>query len=581
MPLKPTKQQREIIENKHGLFTVRACPGSGKTFTVAARLNHALKEWPNQHRGVAVASFTNVAWKEIADYLALEFERPPLGHPHFLGTLDSFINKYVFLPYGHLVMPSKARPILTGPPHDDREPIGSWIWWQSQDCNAKGCLLNDFTYDMNQNVIRIGYSEMGHKCSVNGRPCTVKKPIFTARGLATQSDAIVFSVMVLKKYPAIAKALAYRFPFLIVDEAQDTSVEQMAIIDLLIENGLREVMLVGDPDQAIYEWREAEPSLFLHKCSAWKDNSASLSENWRSSRHICQAANQMCSSAISMTAANPKVADYVIKPSVMGYASDNDIPKIVKSFIRECSEAGIAVGDRYALTRSKELVNVIVPGTFPGRYHPWSEDAPLTGPLAHAKYLYDQEEYSGSMRMMERIVYRKQVDNGQVSFSKLYPTSNHLAFRAELFSALERLPKTADITLGVWVQEAQAIVNQMPLLGVDRTLKVKRPSKIAHYPSLHFNMVFGQSTQSAVLSDLSSQTVHAAKGTSLDAVLIVLKKKGASGPYYSSLIAKKVGLHECEELRIVYVALTRAKRILWLLVPGADQAAWSRYLGVN
>jgi hypothetical protein len=522
-----------------------------------------------------------VAWKEIAGYLALEFERPPLGHPHFLGTLDSFINKYVFLPYGHLVMPSKARPVLTGQPHDDHEPIGSWIWWQSQDCNAKGCLLNEFTYDASRNVVRIGYPAMGHKCSVGGRPCTVKKPSFTAKGLATQSDAIVFSVMILKKYPVIAKALAYRFPVLIVDEAQDTSAEQMAIIDLLIENGLGEVMLVGDPDQAIYEWREAEPSLFLHKCSAWKDNSASLSENWRSSNYICQAANQMCSGAISMTAVNPKVADFGIQPSVAGYASDDDIPKIVESFVRECSEAGVAVCDRYALTRSKELVNVIVPGSFPGRFHPWTEDAPLTGPLAHAKYLYDREEFSGAMRLMERIVLTRQRDNGPLSFSKLYPTSNHLACRAEFFSALARLPITAEKTLGVWVQEAQAVVDQMPLLGVDRALKVKRPSKIAHYPSLHFNMVFGQSTQSAVRRDLSAETVHAAKGTSLDAVLIVLKKKGASGPYYANLIAKKVGLYECEELRIVYVALTRARRILWLLVPEGDQVTWSRYLGLH
>ena len=581
MPLKPTEQQRIIIEDKTGLFTVRACPGSGKTFTVAARLNHILEKWNDRNRGIAVASFTNVAWKEIAEYLASEFGRPPLGLPHFLGTLDSFINKYVFLPFGHLVMPAKARPVLTGPPHDDHEPIGSWIWWQNKDCNIKECRLNEFTYDANRNVIRIGYPKMGYKCSVAGQPCTKKKPLLTQRGLATQTDANFFSLLVLKTYPDIARALAYRFPVLIVDEAQDTSAQQMAMIDLLVSNGLSEVMLVGDPDQAIYEWREAEPLLFLQKCSEWRERSASLDENWRSSDYICKATSRMSSDGGSTKAVNPNVAAFGTRPQILGYSSEQEIAKHSKSFVQTCSEAGVAIGDRHVLTRGRELANVVVPGTLPEKLDPWADGAPLTGKLARARYLLDSKDYPGAIRLMERIVFKEQQAGGQMNFGRLYPTSSHLSTRGQMLDVLARLPATKEKTIGKWVEEARNVVVQMALLGKDKELKVKRASANHNYPDMRFDTLFGKPEEHCKGQELSAQTVHSAKGKSLDAVLAVLKTKGTRGATYAQLVANRASLLDQEELRIVYVALTRARRILWLLVPEADQAAWNDYLGLS
>ena len=93
---------------------------------------------------------------------------------------------------------------------------------------------------------------------------------------------------ILEGFPQIAKAVALRFPYLIVDEAQDTSEIQMRIIDLIIANGLNEVMLVGDPDQAIFEWNDARPDLLNEKFNDWED-SIVLNESRRSSQLICNA----------------------------------------------------------------------------------------------------------------------------------------------------------------------------------------------------------------------------------------------------------------------------------------------------
>lgn len=60
----------------------------------------------------------------------------------------------------------------------------------------------------------------------------------------------------------VASAIAERFPVIIIDEAQDTSVNQMAVFDLLSKSGVKSMFLVGDADQSIYEWRNASPECF-------------------------------------------------------------------------------------------------------------------------------------------------------------------------------------------------------------------------------------------------------------------------------------------------------------------------------
>lgn len=104
-----TPEQRAVCY-QDGSFVVRACPGSGKTRTTATRFAWKIANWRNRHSGVAALSFTNVAWKEISQQLVnLGLQGCP-SWPHFLGTIDAFVNRYVFLPFGHIVMGCKSRP---------------------------------------------------------------------------------------------------------------------------------------------------------------------------------------------------------------------------------------------------------------------------------------------------------------------------------------------------------------------------------------------------------------------------------------------------------------------------------------
>ena len=93
-----TPKQADIVLGRSGLFTVRACPGSGKTYTVAARLNRLLGDWKPRHQGIATISFTNIACQEIAGYLATEFGPVgPADVPPLPGN-DRQLHQQVHLP---------------------------------------------------------------------------------------------------------------------------------------------------------------------------------------------------------------------------------------------------------------------------------------------------------------------------------------------------------------------------------------------------------------------------------------------------------------------------------------------------
>lgn len=110
-----TTEQVEFLESS-GKVVLHACPGSGKTTIVARKLANYLQCWNRPHQGIAVLSFTNVASDEIRHQAT---EMLPEGYcvddPHFIGTLDSFIDNFIFLRFGYLLQKKPKRPVITSP----------------------------------------------------------------------------------------------------------------------------------------------------------------------------------------------------------------------------------------------------------------------------------------------------------------------------------------------------------------------------------------------------------------------------------------------------------------------------------
>ena len=585
MPPDLTDKQNDVVFNKSGLFVVKACPGSGKTLTVAARLHRLLVDWNNPHSGIAAISFTNIAWQEIESYLKYDYHVTiPLNYPHFLGTIDSFINRFIFLPFGQRVMGCNSRPELTGLPHNHYEPIGNWLFWPSDAAECwKYCKLNSFSYDENGNITVAGPDTYRHfkQCSRNHQDCLRLKKSFNFAGYATQSDSNYFAMKLLEDIPELARTLAHRFPVMIVDEAQDSSRIQMHIIDSLIRSGLNEVMLVGDPYQAIYEWRHAEPKLFNDKFNEWKDNCVWLDENWRSTQSICDLACRLANSADPITSKNVNIVPFDHVPLLYGYENETELQELYYAFQQHCTEKGIDPELISALTRSRELVNSIIPGSIPAfRSSPWRENDDRSRQIAYAKFLFDQDAFRGAIARLETDVYRYMTGNTahrRIDIMKHARSVGIGKWRSILFKLLCDLPESTG-TISAWLPRANAILsNHTFLAGCNLAIKSDRHPN--YYSSLKFEDLFSIPDIEITANTASNGTVHSVKGRSLEAVFLALKSRGATRRKYTNLLGSDL-LQE-EELRIVYVAITRPKKALASAVPKSDKERWQEYLFNN
>ena len=573
-----TKQQKAIVEEKSGRFVVRACPGSGKTYTVAARLARLIKKWDEAHAGIAALSFTNVAWKEIEQYLVQEFDVPVPNYPHFLGTIDSFLNTYVFLPFGHTVMGCEGRPTLSGPPYDNVEPteVDTWLHWKWGICQRKQCKLNAISYDIDGQLSCFNGRAYFKNCGKNHKRCRDLKQIFNSSGHATQLDANYYSMKLLVDNELLASALARRFPVLIVDEAQDSSAIQMRIIDLLASAGLEEIILVGDPDQAIFEWRTAEPSNFTAKYNEWENNSEELDKNWRSTKSICVFASKL--SELTMEHADIDLPDPGPEPMIIPYTSD-DLDSTVIAFETECKDSAEPLEDIAILCRSRSRIPEI---TGAGRKKdqrplPWRGGDTLTRDLVYAAHLRDKGEWLAGFRITERSLAKLQTGKSRVTqenLRALHGSTGFSEWRARAYRVLRLLPDTLRTPLGQWVNEASS---KLQSIGIPQDrIQIKTGKHKEYYGQLSITQLLGGGGVAETPSGIPCGTVHAFKGQTLDAVLLVVGKKGGNYAYKTVLGSS---LEENEELRIIYVAITRAKMLLWIAVPEEDHVLWYERFG--
>ncbi|SNR97871.1 UvrD-helicase domain-containing protein [Flavobacterium sp. ov086] len=593
-----SESQKIILDYNDGTVVVKACPGSGKTYSLAARISRLLKESQAGKKGLCVISFTNIACMEIEDRLANNFSTiVPLKHPHFFGTIDSFINTFIFLPFGHLIMGCDSRPELVGEPHAPWSVKRSdWDYDQYFDkttFDADGMLIpiapyQAFSFRWNY------YNKDGR--TVNGNILRImrSKNTLFKKGYANQSDANYLSLKVLQKYPVIAQNLAQKFSHFMIDECQDTNDVHMKIIDILNEQGGGNIMLVGDRDQSIFEWNDAKPELFDQKYNLW--DKILLNQNRRSSQLICNFIKNL-SSFEEINAVNEKVKDSAIEPSIYGYitpknatAKDKTIitleqsvenfKEILNNFLDECRKNKIPI--------DKENTAVLYRGNSSSKYLglrsdlndfetiPWITNHHHVKNIIKGRHMYENGSFNKGYKLMEKGYFEALMRpsnpqfycNTQFVADRIY-TNGIKQHRKEVFSFIECLPASKDKTLNEWVEQANKALREAAF-----ALEFRIESQ---FGNIAIDDYFGEDLNSEKLHPFYFGTVHSVKGKTFQAVLLLLGKK-AVRKNYATIITSDLAVlnaNDLEELRIVYVALSRPEILLQMAVPDSDLALWT------
>lgn len=560
---KMTAEQKEFL-SAEGKVIMKACPGSGKTYTVAHKLLSYVDNWKDYHRGVAVLSFTNVASNEIYEKAQIiNGSLGKLGYPHFIGTVDSFIDEFIVLRYGHLHTVGKVRPRIA---LSDIWKI-PYKYWRTE-CHKNGCIdcIEKFYYGIDGKFYK-GNEQVTCVCgNARALPCQQYKRMLSDRNIVFQNETALFAYQLLNKIPSVAAAIAERFPIIIIDEAQDTSINQMAVFELLSNSGIESMFLVGDPDQAIYEWRNANPECFIRKLKDPNWKTLELTGNFRSSQNICNVTS-FFSASLEGKVSNNAIGDWMNEKEIpiLLLTKKNSEEEIVNYFLDKCTKMGIRISPKTVaiLTRGRIFSDTDITGLWKSKEIELFAKAAYEWKMGSRKKAY-QEASKASYYM----IFNEDVDEYLMK-QKIRKYTDENLWKDYVIDILAGMP---DIELGIaeWAVKFSVIyccisAKHGYTISSDKTpksvFKIKRSDKqTPHFMQIPLRKYF----EKKKVDKYTSSSIHGVKGESYDAVLIHIRSRSGNTIYPKLLIQ---GNLDQEMMRIAYVAMTRPRRLLMIAMP--------------
>ena len=237
---------------------VSACPGSGKTTLVVAKLAILARKWKSNTRGICVLSHTNVAREEIEHRLgSTDVGQRLLSYPHFIDTIHSFVNRFLAIPWllsaGYRVaaidndLTTRVRRRHLG--EKDYRRLNSYLERKFRSFDSLRIGTSNFSTPLADGAFPGGpHTEMYQLAASALRHAA-------EQGYFCYDEIFVLGEALLAQQPALPSILLQRFPFVLVDEMQDTSEQQNNFLRRLFPRDSKAVCVqrVGDPNQAIFE----------------------------------------------------------------------------------------------------------------------------------------------------------------------------------------------------------------------------------------------------------------------------------------------------------------------------------------
>jgi ATP-dependent DNA helicase UvrD/PcrA len=264
---------------------VCAGPGTGKTRLLVNRIEFLLRNARRPGSEIACITYTNAAADEIASRLARG------TRPAFIGTIHSFLLENVVYPYASwlegvqadfdLVTTGYASPLLRRMVHEGL-------------VSSRKSHIPDIVKAFESAGRDLGGTIRSHgHAALTQEELKAFVDLRLASNQINQQDVLWFAWRILseKSFEHVLDALACRFSAILVDEFQDTSALQFAVLDLLHEKRLTSLFLVGDKEQSIFSFAGA--SLETYEKAVAKFPVHRLSVNHRSTSRIVALLNSL------------------------------------------------------------------------------------------------------------------------------------------------------------------------------------------------------------------------------------------------------------------------------------------------
>lgn len=561
--------ERKAYIDARGYVILSACPGSGKTTSIVRKLfdvSRYCKENYGYHTGFACLSFTNKACDELRQkYYDMHGEA--LAFPNIVSTIDSFIMQNIVLPYWYLYPYCKGRPQVVNEQrllHNIYFNLGKY---------PKNELKNfgQVVYSYAPEKIAADYGGFYYEGKVVASGlknyCNTVVLMRYANGIITSQDALVMALNILSRHNEIASIIAHRYPYIIVDEAQDNSYLQYLLFGILKNAGLKNLEFVGDTCQSIYRYRNAHPETFmkLMKKDEWK--TLHFKDCRRSNQRIIDLYNKLRPLDI------PPIKSYGVQdlniPIIIYKYDSASLTIIMNDFEWRCKknnlhDFGIIARGSTGIKRLLEIDS--------DDLEFWK--SPLPYLIIEAFNSKVNGNYDDAFRKIRLLLGNLKFGVNQYKEKREFiaDIEHNLEWNRSIYKFLEEIPSFA-LSFEKWTEQTQNLLQSFWSLKYKpdfqahkkikgHVMKVLKKESVSKYYSIKKPNVGGYKG--------SINTIHSYKGASLDAVLLFLSptSRGQSVSLHDfplQPIAKMEDMTEKQSM--IYVACSRAKQFLAIAVP--------------
>ena len=560
---KPTDQQRDAIFAEELEFLLRAAPGSGKTWTSCRRFIWRAANWPHPVGGLALLSFTNAAIREFKTATTNVGRRDLLSDPNYVGTFDSFVERYILAPFGHLLTGADKRPKLFPGPRPGHWKNTQLRVWRD---GTGGRKIPVPAWEV------IPYPEdmkLRFKSSIafgNQPVAAAYRPVhrLLSLGYYTHAQRIYWACKLLVERPHIADLLARRFREIIIDEAQDTNAWLLILLNYLRNKGAK-ITLIGDPDQCIFEFSMADSTSLPNLKTKWSIPEKPLSRSFRCNNQIATAVRNVGGNA-HFTGAGDGASEwqrgFVVEESSKTFSDS------LVAFQRLAGQAGVSINSAAVVCRAHGQLE-----SLRGKVN-YTSLKGKAKELAKAAFFRDsRHDYRGASQTVERIVRELTGDDPLWERIDTNPNSRE---RMAVASAIWKFVKSPDRLARVsqlgdtWIPSMRTrLARLIDEIGVQCDAKLGHHIKTTGLSTAQKALPLLESVRE--FPEVRQDTIHQVKGESLDAVLVI-----GSTKFWNSVMAAVQSGDNTEDRRLAYVAMTRARH---LLVVGLPKGHYDKHKG--
>ena len=287
--------QRQAVETIDGPLLIVAGPGSGKTRVITHRIAYLINTVGISPRNILAVTFTNRAAREMNDRL---IRLVGTGGAHLtVGTFHSFCASILRRYGSHVGLDSR---FTIFDDEDQRDALKLAMAEaevdpkrfppraiQSAISKAKSSLID---------AQQLQQLQSSYFQETVATIYAAYEMLLTRYNAVDFDDLLLKAVFLLRSSDEVLRDYQQRFVHVLIDEFQDTNLSQYELSKLLAA-GYRNICVVGDPDQSIYSWRNADIQNILNFQKDYPEAKlVALEENYRSTGTVLEAAKGLIKS---------------------------------------------------------------------------------------------------------------------------------------------------------------------------------------------------------------------------------------------------------------------------------------------